>query len=300
MLLCVARASPASLAPEYHSLEHRAPTVPAEDPFYDAPAYESQRPGTIIRTREVQLAAIGLLPLSIKSAHQFLHWTVDLYGKPQANMATLIIPNNQVLTKDGVPRVVVYQVAEDSAWSGCAPSYQFRAGGQGNVLVQEEILTMNHMLAKGWTLVVTDYEGPQSGFTAGDLAATGVLDAFRAALNFNLVVPKAKSHLVPVSLWGYSGGALATGWALQRQPQYAPELSRNIITGIIGGLPVNIRNNLLKHNGGLAAGLVATGIMGQANVRPDLMKYIKANMSPAGLDALRFVNRTCLPQAVVG
>lgn len=272
--------------------------MPADDPFYSAPAYDSQKPGTIIRTREVELASIGLVPASIKSAHQFLHWSIDLYGKPQANMATLILPTKQQLTKDGVPRLVVYQVAEDSAWSACAPSYQFRAGGQGNLLVQEEIVTMNHILDKGWTLVVTDYEGPQSAFTVGELAATGVLDAVRASLNFDLIVAKAKSHLVQVALMGYSGGALASGWALQQQPSYAPELSQNLVAGILGGLPVNIKTVLLKQNGNAAAGLVGTGLAGQANGRPDVLQYLQDHMSPEGLDVVAAVNRTCLPQAL--
>jgi hypothetical protein len=53
---------------------------------------------------------------------------------------------------------------------------------------------------------------------------------------------------------GYSGGALASGWALQQQKEYAPELSSNLVAAALGGLPVNVEDILLKLNGGPMAG----------------------------------------------
>jgi hypothetical protein len=49
-------------------------------------------------------------------------------------------------------------------------------------------------------------------------------------------------------MWGYSGGSLATEWAAELQPTYAPEL--NFAGAALGGLVPNITSVLKTINGG--------------------------------------------------
>lgn len=81
-----------------------------------------------------------------------------------------------------------------------------------------------------------------------------MLDAARATLRLRSIVEPSRAKRLPLALMGYSGGALASGWALQEQKSYAPELSSNLIAAALGGLPVNVEDILLKLNGGPTAG----------------------------------------------
>ncbi|CEH15751.1 Lipase, secreted [Ceraceosorus bombacis] len=277
----------------------RQPIAPIDDPFYsgdDVLQIQRVGPGVALRSRPVDLAQFGILPMSIKAATQVLYSTTDMSGGITANMMTVITPNGRAESETGVPKVLVYQPAQDAAYSGCAPSIQLQSGATGNLLVQAEQLLMNHALTKGYTLVVPDYEGPSSAFTVGSLSGTGVLDAARTALKLPEVVSADKSHLVRMALMGYSGGALASGWAAQQLEKYAPELSGNFVGMVLGGIPVNVKNILLKLNKGAISGLVGTGMAGQYNARPTFKEYLDQHATPAGKDALRRANGTCLPQ----
>ena len=81
-----------------------------------------------------------------------------------------------------------------------------------------------------------------------------MLDAARATLRVSSIVEPSRAGRLPLALMGYSGGALASGWALQQQKEYAPELSSNLVAAALGGLPVNVEDILLKLNGGPMAG----------------------------------------------
>ncbi|PWN45660.1 LIP-domain-containing protein [Ceraceosorus guamensis] len=298
--LCALALLPAGLAAPvtpFHEAEQilvpRQPIAPIDDPFYsgdDVLQIQRVGPGVALRSRPVDLAQFGILPISIKAATQVLYSTTDMSGGITANMMTVITPNGRAESETGVPKVLVYQPAQDSAYSGCAPSIQLQSGATGNLLVQAEQLLMNHALTKGYTLVVPDYEGPSSAFTVGSLSGTGVLDAARTALKLPEVVSADKSHLVRMALMGYSGGALASGWAAQQLEKYAPELSGNFVGMVLGGIPVNVKNILLKLNKGAISGLVGTGMAGQYNARPTFKEYLDQHATPAGKDALRRAN----------
>src|SRR5207237_1235757 len=78
-------------------------------------------------------------------------------------------------------------------------------------------------LQRGWAVVVSDYEGPQSAFGAARMAGHGVLDGIRAAEA--LSGTGLTGAQTPVGLWGYSGGGLATSWAAELAAGYAPDLN---------------------------------------------------------------------------
>ncbi|MCB9389370.1 MAG: hypothetical protein H6512_07280 [Acidimicrobiia bacterium] len=90
-------------------------------------------------------------------------------------------------------------------------------------------------LRRGWTVLTVDWTGPQSSFA--DLESSGrlILDAISAAIDFE---PAGLSSETPVALWGYSGGALATLFAAELQPSYAPNLK--IVCAAAGGGGVDV------------------------------------------------------------
>ncbi|KAI9290325.1 putative secretory lipase [Umbelopsis sp. AD052] len=267
----------------------RAAVLPQDDPFYTPPAgYESSAPGEILRTRPVpnKLAAFSAFPQNIANAWQILYRTTDALGNPQATVTTVMEPHNPDTTK-----LLSYQVAEDSAYQGCAPSYVLQAGtGLSDTASQAELLLMDAALDRGWYVSTPDYEGPNSAFTAGIQAGHATLDSIRAVLKSTNVTNVSGN--ATVAMWGYSGGALASGWAAELQPTYAPELK--IAGAAIGGTPGDLNATLYAVNKGLFVGLVPAGIVGLCQQYPELNEYVIANLKADKKDAFFKANSQCL------
>ncbi|MEV0707336.1 lipase family protein [Nocardia aurea] len=205
------------------------PAPPEADPFYAAPEdLSGYAAGAVIRSRPI--AMFGL-PLPV-SARQLLYRSTDSYGAPIANVATVLVPNLSWF--GGARPVLAYQVAENSIGSRCAPSHALHGGWPTgwNTLVDSPFMAA--AMLRGWAVVVSDYEGPDSRFLDGVNSGRGVLDGVRAALASQHGGIGASS---PVGAYGYSGGAYATLWAAELQPGYAPELR---LAGIgAGGVPAD-------------------------------------------------------------
>ena len=54
-------------------------------------ASSTPRPGTVLRSRDVELAFLGLIPQRI-TATQLLYRTTDMHGNPEAAATTVIVP----------------------------------------------------------------------------------------------------------------------------------------------------------------------------------------------------------------
>jgi Secretory lipase len=265
-----------------------APLPPQSDPFYQPPSgFGSTAPGTILRIREVSAAAFGALPQKV-SAWQLLYRTTDTQGAPEATVTTVLEPDGATPSKSRP--LLSYQVAEDSAAPQCAISYQLQQGaGNANIVAQAEILLIDAGLEHGWAVTVPDYEGPKSAYVAGRQAGQAVLDGIRATENF----PAAglDGTRTNVGIWGYSGGALASGWAAELQPGYAPELN---LRGVAeGGLPVSPKNVLTSINGGPFAGIAMSGIAGISHAYPDLAQFLDTYLTAAGKAAFAQAATQC-------
>jgi hypothetical protein len=269
-----------------------APLPPQSDPFYQPPSdFQAAAPGTILKQRTVSAAAFGYLPQQVQ-AWQLLYRTTDTQGNPEATVTTVLEPLN---AKPSANRPLLsYQVAEDSSAPQCAISYQLQQGSDNsNIVAEAEILLIDAAVQKGWAVTVPDYEGPASAYTGGKQAGQAVLDGIRATENFSTV--GLAGAATKVGVWGYSGGALASGWASELQPSYAPELN---IAGVAeGGLPVNLRDILNGINGGPFAGIAMSGVAGLAHAYPQLAAFLNAYLTPAGQSAFATVNSECNAQS---
>ncbi len=79
--------------PPHEELQRKVrPLLPADDPFYQPPAgFQHAAPGTVLRSRDVELAFMGLIPQSI-TATQLLYRTMDMNGNPEATVTTVLVP----------------------------------------------------------------------------------------------------------------------------------------------------------------------------------------------------------------
>src|SRR6478609_7857597 len=169
--------------PLHEDLERKArPVVPANAPFYQPPSgFEHARPGTVLRTRDVELAFMGLVPQQFTAA-QLLYRTTDLNGLPQATVTTVIVPTQRVA--GGPVPLVSYQCAIDAVAGRCFPSYALRRGAKAlGALAQFEFFLVAAALAEGWAVSVPDHEGPKGMWGAPYEPGYHVLDGVRAALH---------------------------------------------------------------------------------------------------------------------
>lgn len=231
------------------------PPLPEDDPYFRAPAgLAGYAPGELIRARPVTVKSFEL-PVPA-DAWQVLFRTSDRLRRPTVSVTTVIVPRSP-WRGDGPRPLVSYQTAEDGVSTRCAPSYALSAGISGGFTgsYSESPLVVS-LLLKGWAVSVPDYEGMESQFLVGDVAAKGVLDGLRAARQLK----DARLARSPIGMWGYSGGALATANAAQLQPRYAPELDIRAVA--LGGLLGSVRKTIEAFSGGIGGGAIPMGVHG--------------------------------------
>ncbi|WP_434445502.1 lipase family protein [Lentzea sp. E54] len=268
---------------------------PDDDPFYDVPPrLDSKRDGTVLRFRLLPADALAVPA----QAHvwQLLYKTRDNAGKPTATVGTLLVPKAR-WTGQGERPLLSYQTPEDGLATTCAPSYLLRAGSvtfdpASEGQAQFDRGQVANAVARGWTVMVPDYEGPGSQFLGTSAAAHGVLDGIRAARSF---WPARVHHKAPVGMWGYSGGGLATASAAQMQSRYAPELEISAI--VEGGVPADVNAAFAAISGQVFSGWIPFGLaaLRNANPRADVYRYV----NDAGRTAADKVAHGCAGAAIV-
>lgn len=261
-------------------------SLPDADPFYAQPGgLAKASPGQVLAYRTVTTVAYAL-PIPTRT-WQIKYRSIDNLGKPTANVTTLLVPNTP-WTGPGSRPLVSYQTPEDGAGTQCAPSYGLRVGilaGYGNL--DSGIIALT--LAKGWAVVVPDYEGPDSQFLSRTAEARGVLDSLKAVRNF----APAGLGKSPIGITGYSGGAVASTFAAQLQKKYAPELP---IRGYaIGGTVAGFRTTAKQF---LALGLTGVFAMAVAAIdRGNPSGRVYSYLNAKGRALVKRVARDCIVQA---
>ena len=280
--------------PPHEELQRKVrPLLPCDDPFYQPPSgYECAEPGTVLRTRDVELAFLGLIPQPAQ-AIQLLYRTMDMNGQPEAAVTTVIVPAK--LDREQPYPLLSYQCAIDAVSSRCFPSYALRrrAKALGSVS-QFELLLVAAAVAEGWAVSIPDHEGLRGLWGAPYEPGYRVLDGIRATLSSERI---GLSPDGPIGLWGYSGGGLASAWAAEMCGQYAPELD---IVGAVLGSPVgDLGNTFRRLNGGFLAGLPAMVVAALAHAYPDLDRIIKEHTNDEGRALLDRLEKMTTVEAVL-
>lgn len=269
------------------------PVVPDKDPFYEPPAgFEHARPGTVLRSREVELAFLGVIPQKF-TATQLLYRTADFQGAPQAGITTIVIPTER--TSGGPLPIVSYQCAIDAIAGRCFPSYALRRGAKAlGAAAQFEFLLIAAALAEGWAVSVPDHEGSTGMWGAPYEPGYHILDGIRAAINHKSFGLTDQS---PVGLWGYSGGGLASAWAAEVHDGYAPEL--NVVGAVLGSPVGDLGHTFRRLNGSIYSGLPALVVAALCHIYPELNRIIEEHATVEGKAMLQRIQRMTTVHAML-
>ncbi len=247
---------------------------PKDDSFYtyggSAPL-ASIAPGTVLATRSIRYHILGV-PTSLKTT-QLLYRSTSQTGNPTVNVTSVIQPFGQ----SDKTKVISYQSAYDSLNRNDQPSYAI-AGGLtfGGIVPNVELAVFGLFLAQGYTVVVPDTEGQRADFAAGPEYGMNTLDSIRAAFNSPTVGLPGEAK---IALLGYSGGAIASEWAAELAPTYAPDVNARMIGAAIGGVLVHPAHNLRYVEGTYFwAGVMPMALIGIARAFDvDFTPYLSAD-----------------------
>jgi len=233
---------------------------PQNDPFYTPPSpIPRVPPGTVLRSRRVDVSPSSNVVGTKVNAWQVLYRSTSATRKANAVSGTVMVPKTP--WPNGPRPVVAYAVGTHGLGPTCAPSYKLVTG------TEREYARFDQALAKGWAVVVTDYEGlgtpgPHT-YVAGRSLGHAMLDAARAAQSLRGAGLSRKSA---VGLWGYSEGGFAAGWAAELENGYAPEL--DVVGSAVGAAPADLKAMARVHDGGPASGLILAAAVGLAKAFP--------------------------------
>jgi len=269
------------------------PVLPPKDPFYEPPAgFQHAEPGTVLRSRDVELGFLGVVPQQVRAV-QLLYRTTNRHDEPETGVTTVLVPAGHSHRQ---PRhVVSYQCAIDAVSSRCFPSYALRRRAKAvGSLAQLEYLLMAAAVAEGWVVSVPDHEGPEGMWGTPLEPGYRILDGLRATLNFERLGLAPDSR---VGLWGYSGGGLASAWAAEVHADYAPDI--NMVGAVLGSPVGNLGNTFRRLNGSTYAALPALVVCALAKSYPGLARVIDEHATDEGRARLERLERMTTAQAVI-
>jgi Secretory lipase len=229
------------------------------------------KPGTVLSTRILSYHIAGIaLPVKVV---QLRYRSAGALGQPTSNVTSVLEPP----VPPASPRAVSYESFYDSLNPADEPSVQIAGGVTlGGLITDAESIVIAPLLLQGYTVIVPDTEGQTADFASGPEYGTATLNSIRAATNSPAT---GLTKATPVGMFGYSGGAIATDWAAQLAPSYAPDVNRQLVGAAEGGVLVDPAHNLTYVDGSsIWAGIIPMSIIGIArgfhiNIKPYLSSY---------------------------
>jgi triacylglycerol lipase len=183
----------------------------------------------------------------------------------------------------------------------CAPSRLFNQGihysGGFDITYGYEQGFVATMVARGFAVVVTDYEGlgTPGVHTYLNRASEGhaVIDAARAAMR--LPGTSLDPH-GPVAFWGYSQGGGASASAVELAPTYAPDL--DLVGAWAGAPPADSSDVLPFADGSILVGAIGYVLNGIIAAYPEAEAPIRESLTPRGEDMLDKTKEQCIAQTL--
>ncbi|MBJ7328472.1 MAG: dienelactone hydrolase family protein [Solirubrobacteraceae bacterium] len=230
---------------------------PTGEAFYTPPSpLPAGTNGDLIWYRSTTLN-LGAGAPAIK-AYTVLYRSTDSKGQPNAVTGTVMVPT---ATVSGARPIVSYAFGTQGLGPQCAPSKTLTVGPN------YETANVIAALKRGWAVVGTDYAGYTSGsrptYLAGKSEGNAVTDIVKAATQIPSV---GLSYAAKTSIWGYSQGGQAAGFAGENKAAYAPSL--NLAGVAAGGVPGDFFASARNLNGSSGASFLLGGVVGLANEFP--------------------------------
>lgn len=237
-----------------------SPSDRITDPFYkytDATPLAQIAPGTVLKQRTVPYH-LGGIALPYKAV-QILYRSTSMTGKPTVNVTSVVKP----LVDNGPVKLIGYGSFYDSLDPRDSPSLAISGQSNptlGGALPNVEALLVLPLLSAGYTVSIADTEGLDAAFGAGPVYGMNTLDGLRAATE---AADTGVNSGTKIGLIGYSGGAIATGWAAELAPTYAPDVNDRLVGATMGGLLVMPDHNLRYLEGSQVwAGVMPMALLG--------------------------------------
>jgi hypothetical protein len=288
----LAPAVPAALAVLATTGQSNAATA-TPDPFFQytgSTPLASVAPGTVLKSRTISVTLAGF-STSYK-ATQLVYRSTNALQQPTANVTTIFAPDCTAgaAACPNKNKVIAYQSFYDSLNPEDAPSRAY-AGGQRipDVLPAVEAVLFGSYVKKGYTIVIADTEGQTANFAAGPEYGYNTLDAIRATFNTSSIGLSPNAQVV---MMGYSGGAIATEWAAELAPTYAPDVNAKLIGATFGGVLVSPEHNLTYVEGApIWGGVVPMAVFGVSrSYGIDIQKYL----TPRGVEVFNRMQKASI------
>ena len=210
--------------------------------------------------------------------------------------------SSRTTTGPAGPRpLIVYGPGTQGQGDQCAPSRQFNQGIHWrpflDLAFNYEELFVSTMVARGFAIVMTDYQGLGTPglHTYVDRVpqADAMLDAARAAKK--LPDTSLNPH-GPLAFWGYSQGGGAAAAAAELASSYAPEL--NVVGTYAGAPPADLKELFPYADGSVLVGVVGYALNSVITAYPEHADAIRSKLTPRGEDMLFKVPDQCVAETL--
>lgn len=293
------------IVPRAHADRNHDPSFNEDEytEFYTPPdPLPPGQPGDLIRTEPSRLVLepSGQLGAIMATGTRIMYRSSDARGNPNAVTGTYFEPYND-WPGAGPRPLIVYGPGTQGQGDQCAPSRQFNQGIHFSPYLDfafnYEELFVATMVARGFALVMTDYDGlgtPGVHTYVNRLAeGQAMIDAGRAAMR--LPDTTLDPH-GPVAFWGYSQGGGAAASAAELAPSYGPDLD---VVGTYAGAPPANQVELFPYADGSAlVGAVGYAINGVIAAYPEAEQAIREKLTPRGEDLLYKTADQCVAETI--
>lgn len=224
--------------------------------FYATPADLPRAPGTLVRNEAMDfyLDPVKLVKYPA-TATRIMYSSVNATGETVPVTGTVLVPTKAWSGKGERP-VIGYGVGTQGVADRCAPSRTLSTGQE------YEGIMISALLAQGYTVVVTDYEGLGTEglhtYMVRQSQGHAVLDSLRAAAQ---VPDSGVTADTPAAIVGYSQGGGASAAAAELAPEYAPEL--NLKGAYAGAVPADLFDTADQIDGTLYSEFLLYAVAGQ-------------------------------------
>lgn len=261
--------------------------TPDKDAFYTPPdPLPASAPGDVLRSRPstFTLDPVAQTPVPGVNSWQVLYRSENAMGQPIAVSGTVLVPSTPWIGLGQRP-LISYAVGTRGVGDACAPSYTLTQG------TDYEGAFISSLLAQGWAVAITDYEGLGTPGThtymVGRSQGKAVLDVARAAQRLPGTGLSASN---PVALFGYSQGGGATGWGAQLAPTYGSGI--NLKAVVAGGVPGDLARVADFHENTPFIGLTFLASLGLDTAYPEL--NLDGYLNDKGADLFEEADDMCL------
>jgi hypothetical protein len=261
------------------------------------------RPGDLIKTEPSRLVLepSGQLGAYVATGTRIMYRSTDARGNPTAVTGTYFEPDNPWPGRGPRP-LLSFAVGTHGQGDQCAPSRLFNQGIHWapwlDFMIEYEEGFIATLVARGFAIVVTDYEGlgtPGVHTYLNRLAeGQAVLDAARAAQR--LPGTSLDPH-GPVGLFGYSQGGGAVASAAELASSYAPEL--DVVGTYSGAPPANPAEAMPYADGSINVGLMGYILNGIMAAYPETEAGIHDKLTPRGQDLVAKTRHQCIMETAI-